>query len=536
MKAVVYEEVRPRYSIAPVSSVIGSTAIVTLLTLLGTGSGFLREVAIAFRFGASPETDAYLTALFVPGLVQQVLLTGSLTAVLVPVLSGYLERGEEETAWTLAASTGGLLFVLLAATTIVGVALSPTVVAMLAPGFDETTAEEAVGLTRTMFPLVSLSTLTAYGTAVLNAHLRFAIPALAPLVFNVGVILSALLLGAMYGIAGLAVGTVVAGAAQLALLGPNLAGIRQGRTFGLGTGVRHLGRAARNLLPALGTAVSIQAYFVLERVLASNLGDGAVSSLSYAYKIALFPSAFAFALTIVSFPSLSRYVVRGEVQHFASLVGSNVRLLTFVGAPIAVLMVTLSDEIVEVVLQRGAFTPAAAEVTASALRSYAIGLPLYGIVWLLIRAVNAFEDFVSPLLTHVVAVSLMVPLATALSAIWGAPGLALGQPIVTTGIMLLLYYFLRRRAGPIDERRMVLTVAQVGLAALVMWAAIWGVSRSLESMSVAESPMYLVLYFSVCSFAGGTAYILAAAAMRMKEITFVFAVLSSRFRGPVGGK
>ena len=533
MEAIAYEQARPRYSAAHVSGVVGPAAVVTLLTLLGTGSGFLREVAIALRFGASRETDAYLTALFIPGLLQQVLLTGSLTAVLVPVLSRCLERGETETAWGLVVSAGGLLFVLLALIGVVGVVLAPVVVTILAPGFDESTAAMTVNLTRAMFPLALFFGLTAYGTAVLNAHLKFAMPALAPFVFNAGAIISALVLGAMYGMAGLAAGTVVAGVAQLALLGPSFARIRQRRSFSLGTGGRHLRRAATNLLPALATAVSIQMYFVLERVLASHLGNGAVSSLSYAYKIALFPSAFAFALVTVSFPSLSRYVARGDIQRFASVVTGNVRILVFIGAPIAVLMATLSGEIVEVILQRGAFTGTAAALTASALRSYVIALPLYGIVWLLIRALNAFDDFVSPLLAHLAAVSLMVPVAIGLSMTWGVPGLALGQLVVTSSVMLLLYYFLRRRAGPIGEERIAVTAAQVGLAAALMWVAIWGVSHLLRSILVLASAPDLVLYLSACTFAGATAYVLAAAAMRMKEMGILFAVVLDHIRRPV---
>lgn len=508
-------------------------------TLVSRLSGFVREVVTAAFFGAGTEMDIFVAAFTIPNLLCRVLGESSVEAGFMPLFKGMHARGEVSRAWTLASRTTNLLAVILTAFVLLGAIAAPLLVSVVAHGFRGDVAEAATRMTRLMFPFGLAIGLAALMGAVLLAFGRYRVYSLAPVLLNVGIVGSVLVLSGRLGYVSLGIGVLVGGFLQFAVQVPfarRLARCDGERLFGRGLGHRDpdVRRAVSLTGPVIAASVIQRVGVVVDRTIASFLIPGSISALYYSFRLVHLPYAIiALAAGRSAAPVLARQHAVGDREGFSRTLASGLSMNVAFLTPVVVLSVLLARPIVGLVYQRGAFDEADLAMTASAFALYAVGLVGMGVEFLLIRAFAARLETRIPLKVSVFAFFLNVVLNLLLvrTQLLHA-GLALATSIAMMTHAAILNVILGRQLGsegaPIPVRRVVATVWKVTAASAALVAVFWPLDRWL-GMRFAESLVLgRVLRIAVAGGVGAAAYLLVCAALRLEEIRSLF------FRGPAG--
>ena len=434
-----------------VESVSRLAGPVSLATLISRFAGFFRDLLIARLFGAAMVADAFFVAFAIPNLFRRVFAEGALSASFLPVYSDVREQSGARKALKFAGGMMALLILAGGAVCLAAFWLAPVLVKALAPGFSARpeklllTAE----LTRIMFPFLVFIGLWAIAAGVLNAARRFFVPALAPALQNLIIILALLLAG--YWASGaeaiywLAWAVVIGGAAQFLFQLPFMGKLRilpvlstPWRTEGVGRCLALMGPAA------FGVAI-FQINILVDRWLASFLAEGSISSLYYANRLVQLPHGIlSIAVASVVLPVLSDHAAKnGESAASDDSARSAMleagRLTLFVTIPAACGLIALAHPIMEVIFERGAFTQSHTEASAAALRAYAAGLMFFGAARLLAGAFHARSNTAFPMRCANAAVLANVALSVALMLPFGFVGLALATSLssaLNAGLLL----------------------------------------------------------------------------------------------------
>jgi len=444
-------------------------------TALSRVLGLVRETVIADQFGAGAIYDAYLVAFFIPHFLRRLLAEGALSNAFIPLyaerLSGSRQAADEFASTVLCASL--LAF---PALIVVGVLLAPYVVPFLADGFDPQQQALAVQLAQVTFPFIGLMGLSAVVAGVLNSHGRFFIPALAPVLFNVGAIACVLAFGAWGGMS-LAVGALVGGAGQLLIQLPLLRGRLRfhWRLSWRDPGLRQL---LALLAPAtLGFAV-LQVNVMVDNKLASHLAEGAISALQYAIRLFQLPLG-VFALAISS-AILPRMAGQGA-QALLPPLRQGILACSLVLIPATVGLWALGGPAIRLLFEHGAFSGQDTVRTLNALQFYVLGMAPYGLSAVLNRAFYACKDGKSPVILSGVGVAANVFLALLLVGPMGVGGLALSTSLAGWVQLALTWGALGRRLGVSLSSGIARHLWKSALAAaamgLLVWLAIAALSR-----------------------------------------------------------
>ncbi|RME43235.1 MAG: murein biosynthesis integral membrane protein MurJ [Chloroflexi bacterium] len=416
--------------------------------------GLLREIVIGARFGASADLDAYLAAFRLPDLLFTVVAGGALASAFIPTFSERLALQQEEAAWELAAKVANLLVLTLTLLAVLAALLAhPLVEHIIAPGFSAQQQALTVWLMRWMLISTVIFGLSGLVMGVLNSFQHFLLPALAPLLYNLAIILAAWLLAPLLGIRALVVGVVGGAAMHLLIQVPGLLhfGARWRPSLSLAdAGVREV---LRLMAPrVLGLAV-VQLNFMVNVFLASRLPEGSISALNYAWLIMLLPQGvFAQAIATAAFPTFAHQAALGQRKAMQETLGRILALLVFLTVPASVLLLLLRFPIISLLLERGAFDAQATRMTGYALAFYAPGLVGHAVVEIAARGFYALKDTRTPVLVGVAAMSANVVLSLALVGPLAHGGLALANSLATLAEMAALLWLLRRRLGGWQER------------------------------------------------------------------------------------
>lgn len=328
------------------SLVVRAAGVVGMATLLSRLFGFLRDMIVAGLFGAGLATDAFFVAFRIPNLLRRLLAEGSLTVSFVPVFTDYLKKKNREEAMRLANVAFTALSILLVVVSLAGIIFSPLIVTAMAPGFVKSPPryELTVYLTRLMFPYIFFISLVALCMGILNSLRHFVAPAIAPVLLNISIILSALFLRNLFHppIVALAAGVVIGGVLQLALQIPFL--LRMGVKLKTDFHFRHPGlkRVVLLMLPAFFGAAIYQINIFIGTILASLLPTGSVSFLYYADRIVELPlGVFAIAVGTATLPSFSEQVSRGQFAELKKTLSFSLRLLLFITIPATIALIAL---------------------------------------------------------------------------------------------------------------------------------------------------------------------------------------------------
>lgn len=423
----------------PVRRVFRAAGIITVALMLSRVLGYVREALLASRFGASHTTDAYLVAQDLPASLFAAIST-ALVMVFIPVYRSVVQERGEDAGWRFVNTVSNVVFVLALALVAIGWAAAPWLVPSLVPGLPEEALTLAVGLTRTMLPMMVFMAVSGVASALLNANHQFTLPALVGLSSNVVVIAALWMVGRpeqVYWVAW----AVVAGAAAGALV--QLPGIPSlGYRYHLRLDLRDPGfvQTLRLVGPVIITAITVQLQNFADRFLASGLAEGSISALNYAVRVNGLPyGVVGIAIATALYPSLAEDAAADRREKLANTVSRGLRTLAFVLLPMAAGLAVFAEPVVTAIFQRGAFDPAATAATAYALRFYALGILFFGWLDFLNRAFFALKDSLTPMWIGVAMVVMNIGLNVALVGPLAHGGLALGtsaSTCIAVGVLL----------------------------------------------------------------------------------------------------
>ncbi len=498
-----------------------AAGIVALAVMLSRVLGLARELILAALFGAGRGMDAYITAYRAPNLLRDLFAEGALSVAFVTVFSKLMVERDAEAAWELARKMATLVLVFMSAVVVVGIIFAGPLIGILAPGFDAEKSAFAVELTRIMFPFILLVSLAALAMGMLNARNVFAVPALASSFYNLGSIFGgvtiAWLIDPSFGpraLVGMAIGTLIGGFLQMAVQFPSLRNVGFRFDFDFGWRDPQVRRVLLLMLPAVIAASAVQVNVMINSVFASYLGDGAVSWLSYAFRLMQLPlGIFGVAIATVTLPAVSKIAAGGDMAHFRATLAKALRLALFLTLPATVGLVMMSDPIIALIYERGKFSAADTVQTGGALDFYASGLMAYACIKVLSPAFYALDRKWTPMVVSFFSIGLNVVLNWQLTFRLGMGhrGLALSTGLSAIANFLMLYLLMRRAAGGMRTGLLVASFARIlvagaGLAGVCAagqhWLAPWLDSASLVNRAwslLAVIGSGAAVYFGLCA-------------------------------------
>ncbi len=428
--------------------------------------GLAREMMFAGLFGGSRWMDCFYLAFKVPNLLRDLFAEGALSQAFVTTFTKKLKSDGEAEAWKLANKMMTLAAVFMGFVTVLGVLAAPWIVELLTAlsrsgaSPREYRPEEialTVTMVRIMYPFILLVSLAALVMGMLNAKNVFGMPALSSCFFNLGSMIGGLSIGwwldpewGPRSLIGFAIGVVIGGLAQLTCQFPALraAGYRFVADFQWkDSGVRQI---LKLMGPAVIAASVVQINVVVNAMFAYGVGEGAVSWLSYAFRLMQLPiGVFGVAVATVTLPALSRAAIGGISGDFRPTLMKGLRLVAFLVLPSTLGLALLADPIVSVLYERGAFDAADRVQTAAALRAYGYGLLFYAWLKVLQPAFYAIEKRWLPMIASFVALGLNLGFNYFFVFVmrWGHESLALTTSITASVNFMILYLAMRKFAG-----------------------------------------------------------------------------------------
>ena len=496
----------------------------------------MREMVSAYYFGVSGLINAFTVAIQIPNLVRALVADAALSGAFVPVFSELLERGEKKRAWRVASTLFWLTLLILGGLTALFILLAPLLMRPFGdPGGD---FDLAVSLSRILFPIVVLLGLSGIVVGILNTYHHFALPALAPVAWNLVIILG-LVIGVpriedenaqLYLYAGVVVlGTLV----QLLLPIPWLRKLDGSLTMVIDWRDPAVRRVLALMLPVTLTIGLVNVNFLVDTLFASRLLDPelAPAAIDKAFRLYMLPQGvFSVAVTTVLFPVLARLAARGDAAGLRRALDRGLRQIAFLLVPAGLLSIVLAEPIVRLVYQRGEFTAEDTEIVAQCLQAFSIGLVFNGWMLILNRSFYAVQTNWTPTAIALGAVGLNAMLDTILYrlGVWGIPLATSTVNVVAATVLLVM---MRRRLGLEHVGRTLRVVARVVFAGVLAAAAAFGTWYGLDAW-LGESPLAQIVSLGAGFAAGGLVYIGGARALGLRELEALLLLRAQREDSP----
>lgn len=488
--------------------------------------GLARDQTLAFLFGAGNAMDAFNVAYRIPNLMRDLFAEGAMNAAFVPTFTRTLTRRGRAAAWRLGAQLVNALIVVTGLLVLAGIVYARPLTELIAGDYAAAPGklELTVALTRIMLPFLTLVAVAAALMGMLNSLNRFFTPAIAPATFNVGILLGAAVfvpLAPRFGldpIVGIAAGMMLGGVGQIAVQVPAL--LREGyrHRFELDPADPGLREILRLIGPGTLAGAAAQINVLVNTILATGEGTGAVSWLAYAFRLMYLPvGLFGVSIAAAALPAVSRSAARDELDGMRRTISGALRMMLMLAVPATVGLIVLATPVVGLIFERGSFSGADTAATAAALAFYAPGLLGYAAVRIAVPCFYALGSSATPTLVSVASVALNVVLNLALVERMGYRGLALGTSIAALANAGALCWLLRRRLGGLDARRLLVAFGKISAAAALMGAAALGVHAWL--LEIWPGAALASRLGRVAAGIGGGLVVLAAAArlLRIRE-------------------
>ncbi|MEJ2154242.1 MAG: murein biosynthesis integral membrane protein MurJ [Desulfobacteraceae bacterium] len=473
--------------------------------------GYVRESVIAAVAGADSAVDAYRVAFSLPEILNHVLASGFLSVTFIPIFSKYLANKDEDGAWNIFSviltTFGSILAVLI----ILSMNFAPLIVPLLAPGRkDPEFLNMAVYLTRIILPAQLFFFAGGILMAVQFAKEQFWIPALAPLVYNLGIICGGLFLGPRIGVEGFSWGALAGafiGNFLIQIFGARRVGLRFRFLFNL----RHkdLHRYILLTLPLMVGLTMVFSMEIFTKLFGSYLKEGSIAWLDFAKTIMSMPvSFFGQAIGVAAFPYLARLAAEKRWMDLNRMLNTLLRFLTTLIIPTAILMYVLRHEIIRVIYEHGEFGPGDTAMTAIALSGLLVGVFAIPAMNMVNRGFYAMQNTLLPAVYGSAAVVASLPVYWLGLKIYGLLGVALGVSFSSILQVAVLFTLWNRRSGNVESRSVYLSCLKTITAGIPLGVVLWGTHHFLAAKIDPTS-----LYGSLLIIAGVSVEFLAIMAL-----------------------
>ena len=509
----------------PSRSVAAAAFVITLAGLASRLLGLLRDRFLASTFGAGDTLDVYYAAFRIPDLIYNLLILGALSAAFIPVFTSLVSKDEESSAWQLASEIMNLAIIFIICLSIILAFFAPYIMRVLTPGFTEDKMQSVVSFTRIMFLSPLFLGISGIFGGILTSFKRFLVYSIAPLFYNLGIIVGVLFLVKIdfIGPIGLAWGVVLGAFLHMLIQYPaaRSLGFNFSLTFFRGFKNNNVKRILVLMVPRmLGIAVN-QVNLLIITIFASLLASGSLAIFNFAQNlqgvpVGIFGSSFAIAV----FPILSSLAAKDNRTEFVRYFSETFRQILFFAIPISVFILVLRAQIVRVVLGTGEFDWNDTILTYQCLGIFVLSLFAQSLIPLLARTFFALHNTKTPFYIALVSETINILIVLLLLERFKLLGLAIAFSFSSVVQMFLLLFFLRSKFKNLDDRGIIIFLAKIATASLIS-----GVAIQLAKYAVAfntptnflDTFVGIFTQLMVASFVGLAVFIFSCYLLKIKE-------------------
>ncbi len=510
-------------------SVRKASIFIASLTLLSRMVGLVRDRLLASKFGSAEliaQLDTYNAAFRVPDLIFNILILGTLSAALVPVLSGLIKQDKEK-AVRVASTIFNLTFLVMGAICIIFFFLGGPITHLIAPGFSDAQTAETIGLSRIIILAQLIFALSNVATNTLVSLKKFIIANLAPAIYNIGIIAGIVIFYPRFGLVGLAYGVVAGALMHLLIQIPEL--IRHGFSWkpALSLGdptVRRIGKLFWPRLFAIDTSYTLP---IIATIIGSTLAAGSISVFIFANNIQSVPiGIFALSTAIAAFPLLSEKAGNREFGEYSIELARAVRQILFFIIPLSLLTLLFRAHIVRLLLGSGNFDWPQTISTFKVLGAFTFSLFSQALIPLFSRAFYALHDTKTPVVFTILSVIVNATLSLFLARQYGIVGVTFGFTIASIFQASLLFFFLRRRIlehGASHElvhefdKRVSVSVTKILASSIVMGIVSYGALYLIEPLVNTRTVIGLLVQVAIAAGLGVIVYFIIARRFGLEE-------------------
>jgi putative peptidoglycan lipid II flippase len=422
-----------------------NAGLIGLTAFGGAIVGFILQLLVAFHFGAGSTTDAYFMAQSTSEMLSKLLMGGSITAVFIPMFVQQLTKGKQQNAWEIALNIFHLMVAIYMVLIVLLAIFAAPFTRFIAPGFDPSTLALTVQLLRVLLPSFLFLFLVELATAMLHSLRVFSLPATLRIVAPLVSVIAIVLFVRQLGIFSLALGAVTGSLVQFGMLWQGLR--HQGLSYRFI--FRPTDATIRRLLwlvyPFIFSVLMTQGAGIVYRILVSDLTAGSLASLKFAEKITqLLTIMFLSSVTLVIYPLLSAKASKHDMVGIRQSISAAIRLIFFLTVPLVVGVALLRKPLVQILFERGSFSPEDTALTSIALLFLVIGLTTNGISSVFGHTVLALQETRAAVAVTVASQAIAIALFVMLVPLMAHAGLALASSLVPIAIAGLYFLYLQR--------------------------------------------------------------------------------------------
>lgn len=451
-----------------------ATVIIAGFSLLAKILGLVRDAVFSHQFGAGTMVDAYFAAFRIPDFIYNLLILGTFSVAFIPVFSEYLIKDREKANKLASSIINVTLLMMLALTLVAFIFLNPLVKA-IAPGFEGEAQDLTKLFTRIFLLSPILLTLSSIVSSLLNTYKRFALVAIAPVIYNLSIIVGALWFYPKWGASGLAFGVVLGAFLHFAIQVPQIIRIGFRYSFSIDQHQEGFTKFWKLYWPRIFSMGSVQITSLIVSIFGSFLGTGALAAFYYANNLqSVALSLFAVSFAIAVFPLLSDLYNQKDIDSFKDVLAKTTVQIMFFIIPISILLLIERAQVVRLVLGIGEqtqFSFTHTKMVAEALGIFSISLFAQALIPLFMRAFYAMQNTMIPVVTSLVTVVINVGLTFWLTTSMGLRGMVLSFSITSIIALIILLTEIHHKLGNFHDEYLIINTLKILISALIAGAA-----------------------------------------------------------------
>jgi putative peptidoglycan lipid II flippase len=512
-----------------------AAGLMSIATFISRILGYIKDMILAFYFGATGISDSFFAAFRITNFLRELFAEGSMSSAFIPVITETRQKQGEEETRRLVKITFSFILIAAGIMCALGIIFAPAIVRVIAFGFVLDHPEQVpltILLTRIMFPFLFFISLAALVMGALNTKKVFFIPALAPALLNVTIIVMIVSFISFFEqkIIVVALGVAIGGFVQFAFQLPSF--YKNGYRLGFTPFFRHPGlkRMAILLLPAMLALAVNQVNIMVGTILATTLPKGSVTYLYYSMRLMQFPiGMFGVSMGMAALPMLSEHVVKGDFTKLREDFSFSLRLLFYISVPAMAGLIALREPIVNLLFQRGTFDYIATKATAEALLFYSLGIWATGGVRIITVTFYAMQDTKTPVKIAAIGVMTNLILSYILMGPLQHSGIALAYALAFSLNFTILFLFLRKKLVRIDTGRIFRSFMKTFIAAGIMGLIGGSILRG-NLWQFSGNTMHKVFYLSGTIALCVGAYFFLTYLLKSEECLYVIDMVKKKVR------
>lgn len=505
----------------PTQTIAGAALIVSVAGILSRILGLVRDRILASKFGAGDELDVYYAAFRVPDLIYNFLIVGALSAAFIPIFTGLITKKNTKKAWDLASGLLTLQVILVIAISLIFFLFAPALTRLITPGFPEEKIMHTAMLTRIMFLSPLFLGVSAIFGGILVSYKRFLIYSIAPIFYNIGIIIGAVFFVGFMGISGLAWGVVLGAVMHFVLqfLAVKFVGFSYQfikiKEIIKDVNVR---KVIRLMIPrSMAMGVS-QINLLIVTIFASTLASGSLAVFNFANNLQSVPlGIFGISFSIAAFPRLSSLAARENMEKFNYVFSRTFKRILFFVIPVSLMIFSLRAEIVRAALGAGEFDWDDTRNTLWVLGFLSLSLFAQSTIPLLTRCFYALENTKTPFYAALISETMNILLVIFLIEKFQVVGLAIAFSLASIVNMATLFFLLNKRFKDIEKSEMLTPIIKIIIASAFSVVAIYLTRHTLDNYIHLKTLGEVLVQLIIAGGTGAAVFLMACAWLEVEE-------------------